>query len=89
NRKLILIAPATETKTAIAQFTAMMKLSESVQSALIAQIEKIANEPLTYFSTVRAVNTAQIPTLWVHDTEDKICPYIDTEPIRLNKPNHV
>lgn len=89
DRKLVLIAPATETKTAITQFTEMMKLSESVQLALIAQIEKLANEPLTYFSTVRAVKTAQTPTLWIHDTEDKICPYEDTKPIRINKPKQV
>lgn len=89
DRKLILIAPATETKTAILQFTDMMKLSESVQLALIETIEKLANEPLTYFSTVRAVKATETPTLWVHDTDDKICPYQDTEPIRLHKPRHL
>jgi pimeloyl-ACP methyl ester carboxylesterase len=89
SRKLILIAPATETKTALAQFHEMMKLSESVQLALVKMIEKIANEPLSYFSSVRAVNNTKTPTLWVHDTDDKICPYKDTAPIRSKSPKHL
>jgi pimeloyl-ACP methyl ester carboxylesterase len=88
-RKLVLIAPATETKTALAQFNDMMRLHEAIQLELIHMIEKLANEPLSYFSSVRAVNNINTPTLWLHDLEDKICPYKDTAAIRSKPPKHL
>lgn len=85
-RKLVLIAPATETKTAIDNFFKIIPADPTVKAAFEAHIEQLVKQPLSYFSVARVVNTLLTPVLWIHDKEDTICSFKDVEPAILSKP---
>jgi pimeloyl-ACP methyl ester carboxylesterase len=86
--KLALIAPATETKTAIDTFFRFLQLGEGVR----AEFEKIIREKSgvepAYFSIPRALRHIKASVLWVHDRDDDITPLKDVEPVmKENHPN--
>ncbi|HJV19991.1 MAG TPA: alpha/beta fold hydrolase [Sediminibacterium sp.] len=85
NRKLVLIAPATETRTAIDNFFKLIPATPRVVSAFEAHIERIANRPISYFSVARVVRRSLTSTLWVHDEEDNICTFNDVKPLLSEK----
>ncbi len=88
-QKMVLIAPATETKRAIDNFFSFVHLGNVIKDELIAYITELANKPLTYFSVVRSVQQHHIPTLWLHDEDDWICPYEDVLPAKNLQPKHI
>jgi pimeloyl-ACP methyl ester carboxylesterase len=77
-RKMVLIAPATETRSAIAGFYTMFRIKENVQTAFEELIEEMTGKSVDYFSVKRVVQSTRLPILWIHDTGDRICPYKDT-----------
>ncbi len=79
--KIVLIAPATETKTAIAHFFSIVKVDAKIITAFYELIESLAKQPITYFSVARIVRKAHFNTLWVHDEEDNICSFEDVRPL--------
>ena len=79
--KLVLIAPATETRTAVSSFSKAIGLKDTLQSGLIAALEQKAERPISYFSAARALGNIQTKTLWLHDQDDPICPYQDVIPV--------
>ncbi len=82
DKKMVLIAPATETSTAIRQYCRILQIKEATKTALEQLIISIAHRPISYFSVNRAVQQVPTPTLWIHDKNDTICPFKDTLPIR-------
>ncbi|MBH2004525.1 MAG: alpha/beta fold hydrolase [Sphingobacteriia bacterium] len=84
-RKLVLIAPATETRTAIDNFFKLIPATPRVVSAFEAHIEQLANRPITYFSVARVARQSLASTLWVHDEEDNICTFDDVKPLLSEK----
>jgi alpha-beta hydrolase superfamily lysophospholipase len=89
DRRLVLIAPTTETTTAIDNFFRFISVPKSVQTEFHQLIEKAGKQPVTHFSTARAVQQIQAPVLWIHDEDDMICPYSDTLPAQQMKMPHV
>lgn len=85
NRKLVLIAPTTETTTAIHNFVSFMPVNEKIRSAFREVIEEIGQKPVEYFSVRRAIRHIKAPVLWIHDEDDNICPYADTIPVQQMK----
>jgi len=81
NRKLVLIAPATETKRAIENFFALIPAKKAVQQAFEAHIKQLAGEPIEYFSVPRVVRSIAANVLWVHDETDTICTFKDVKPL--------
>lgn len=81
NRKLVLIAPATETKRAIENFFALIPAKKEVQQAFEAYIRQLAGEPIEYFSVPRVVKKIAAKVLWVHDETDTICTFKDVKPL--------
>jgi len=77
-RKLILIAPATETRTAVNGFYKMFKVKEPVQKEFEEMIFRMTGKHMDHFSITRVMQQIQTPVLWVHDKQDRICPYADT-----------
>ncbi len=88
-RKVALIAPATETKTAIAGFFKLFKVKEPVQQEFEGLVLEIAGKDMNHFSVTRAVQQYQYPILWIHDHQDMICPFKDTLPIRTLQLPHI
>ncbi len=81
DRKLVLIAPATETETTIGDFFKVLPVDEKVKEAFINMITEIAGNPVSYFSVSRVVKKTSGSVLWVHDKQDPICPYKDVKPL--------
>ncbi|MEI6265788.1 MAG: alpha/beta fold hydrolase [Sphingobacteriia bacterium] len=79
--KLVLIAPATETKTAVEHFFGVIKVDGAIKDAFYEIIEALAKEPISYFSVARVARNAQFNILWVHDEEDNICSFEDVKPL--------
>lgn len=88
-RKLVLIAPATETRTAVAGFYKMFKLKEPVQQEFELLIQQMTGKSMDYFSVTRVMQQIQLPVLWIHDKKDSVCPYADTLTIRAMEPAHI
>ncbi|MDP1844826.1 MAG: alpha/beta fold hydrolase [Sediminibacterium sp.] len=80
-RKLVLIAPATETRTAINNFFTIIPAEPKIITAFETLIVKLAQRPISYFSVARVAKLSLAHTLWVHDQEDNICTFSDVEPL--------
>jgi pimeloyl-ACP methyl ester carboxylesterase len=88
--KLVLIAPATETSTAIEQaFTLLNIRDEKIKLEFNQIIEAISGNPVSWFSVKRALTNIKASTLWLHDSEDLVTPIKDVEPFIANNPGNV
>jgi len=86
--RLVLIAPATETKTAIDSFFRFLQLNEDVRVAFEKIIEAKSGVPSGYFSIPRAMENIKAEVLWVHDKDDDVTPLNDVAPVmEKNYPN--
>lgn len=89
NRKLVLIAPATETRTAVQGFYKMFKIKEPVRQEFELMIERMTGKTMDHFSIKRVMRNIQLPVLWIHDQQDRICPYADTLPVQKEGHPHI
>ena len=78
NKKMVLIAPATETTTALGWFYKMLQVQPDLQAAIEAYIISMAGKPISYFSVTHSLTVIDTPCLWIHDKNDSICPFSDT-----------
>lgn len=88
-QKLVLIAPASETDTAINNYFKMMKLKEEIRPEFEKILFSVGKLPISYFSVSRALPQISAKTFWLHDTDDLICPFSDAEKVIKMKLNHV
>ncbi len=88
-KKLVLIAPAVEITRPIDNFAKLVSLPKRVQERMYKLIIKLAKLPVSYFDARRAIEQVTVPTLWLHDEEDAICPYKDVLPIQQLALPHV
>lgn len=87
NRKLVLVAPATETERALDNFFKIIPLDDKVKLVFEEMILKIAGKPISYYSVSRVVKNIQANVLWIHDRQDPICTFEDVKPVlSLNLP---
>ena len=87
--RAVLIAAATETRTAIDMYFRFLKLPASLRAAFDELIERRGGHPVAWFSVARALPRLQLPVLWVHDVDDDMTPLSDVEPVRQAAPQHV
>ena len=88
--KVVLIAPATETTSALKQALQMIGLSNSkLFSAVKDEIKNISGQEASWFSIRRAISNIQAKILWVHDEEDDITPLSDVLPVKNDNPVNV
>lgn len=86
--RIVLIAPATEAKTAIDFFFSFMKLNEKVRDEFNQQIYAIQHHPPEWYSVSRAIENVKANVLWYHDEDDRITPYKDAKKVKeKNYPN--
>jgi esterase/lipase len=86
--RVVLIAPATETRSALQQLQATLQLSPNIMKRIDVLIEQKSDHPTSWFSVNRVARTLTNPILWVHDRNDDITPYDDIMPtIQLKLPN--
>jgi pimeloyl-ACP methyl ester carboxylesterase len=85
--KLVLIAPATETTTAINKAFEMLNLTNTdVRSEVDNIIYKMGGQPTEWYSINRIVKKLQAQILWLHDEDDDITPLSDALKVKEN--NH-
>jgi pimeloyl-ACP methyl ester carboxylesterase len=87
--RLVLIAPATETDTAINLFSKIVDLKKEVRIALNHLILEKSGHPTSFYSVKRIVPKLENKILWVHDKNDKITPLSDMEPLMNDQLSHV
>jgi pimeloyl-ACP methyl ester carboxylesterase len=87
--KLVLIAPATETKTALNSAFVMLGIqNKMVRQSIDETILNISGKKTEWFSIRRAIKNIQASVLWVHDEDDQITPIADALKVREdNLPN--
>ena len=86
--KVVLIAPATETVTAVDMFFEVLELDSEVRKEFDTMIFQKTGNKTEYFSVRRAMKHIKAPVLWVHDEEDDITPIKDVLKVKEeNFPN--
>jgi len=80
--KIILIAPATETNTAISYFSEKLDISQKLQDAMRTHIFERSGIKAEDFSVRRAMKQIQSDTLWIHDLNDDVTPWKDAERVK-------
>lgn len=87
NCRVVLIAPATETKTALDLFFQFLKLDDAdVRKEFEEIITRISGHPVSWFSIPRALKKIKAKILWLHDEDDKTTPLKDVYSVK--KQNH-
>ena len=81
SKKAVLIAPATETMTAINAFFKFMQLDDDVRTEFDLIIEEQSSYKPQWFSVARAAQNIKASVLWLHDEEDKLTPLSDVKPV--------
>ena len=84
SKQMVLIAPATETTTALQWFYKMLQVKPDLQAAIEAYIISMAGKPISYFSVTHSLSVIDTPCLWIHDKNDRICPFSDTLQAQTN-----
>jgi pimeloyl-ACP methyl ester carboxylesterase len=87
--KLVLIAPATETDTAIKLFCKIVGVNEAVRKAIDELILEKSGNPTSFYSVKRIAAHLNNKILWIHDRNDKITPLKDVEPLINQHPSHI
>lgn len=89
NAKIALIAPATETTSAIDLFVRFFRLSNDVKVEINRYIHKKSGNQTEFYSIKRAMHKIKNRVLWVHDADDDITPIADLKPLIENKPPNI
>lgn len=78
-KRLVLIAPATETTRSLNDFCRYLRISERLKQEMEKLIVQIEGQPSSWYSVARIIQLVRIPVLWLHDKADTITPYQDME----------
>jgi pimeloyl-ACP methyl ester carboxylesterase len=85
--KIVFIAPATETTSAVDGAFTMLKLkNEAVRNEFDKIIFNLTGKKTEWFSMRRAMQNIKASVLWVHDEEDDITPWADA--LKVKEDNH-
>jgi pimeloyl-ACP methyl ester carboxylesterase len=88
NYRLVLIAPATETTSAIDNFFKFLQLDPSIRPGFEELILKKGGVIPAWYSIKRAMKHIRAKVLWIHDEEDETTPVSDVLKVRSeNHPN--
>jgi pimeloyl-ACP methyl ester carboxylesterase len=86
--KIVLIAPAAETKTAIDHFFRLLKLDKDVRKEFDNIITEIGGKPPGWYSVSRAASSIKGQVLFLQDKDDHMTPLSDVKPVMdKNYPN--
>jgi pimeloyl-ACP methyl ester carboxylesterase len=79
--RVVLIAPATESKTAIDIFFSFMRLNDAVRKEFDDYIFRLRNKPTDWYSVSRAIKNLNAKILWCHDEDDTMTPWNDAKKV--------
>ncbi len=85
--KVVFIAPATETTSAVDGAFSMLKLkNRAVRHEFNKIVFELSGRPTEWFSMRRAMHHIKASVLWIHDEEDDITPWADA--LKVKEDNH-
>lgn len=87
--KIVLIAPATETSSAINLFVRFFRLSRVMKDGINDYIFNMSGKTTEYYSVKRAMLQITNPVLWIHDEDDDITPIEDIKPLLNQEPKNI
>lgn len=89
NNKVVFIAPATETTTAVTGAFNMLKIDDTeVKREFDKIIFELSGKKVEWFSMRRAMHHITASVLWIHDEDDDITPWADAQKVMEdNHPN--
>ncbi len=87
--RLVLIAPATETATAIDFFFSFVKLGDGVRKEFNELIYDVQKKPVTWYSLSRVIPKIRAHIRWFHDEDDDITPWHDARKVMEQNYPHV
>ena len=87
--KVVLIAPATETPTAIDSFFSFLRLDGEVKKEFEKIIIKTGGVSSSWYSIRRAMKHIQAKVLWVHDENDEVTPLSDALNIKAENYSNI
>jgi pimeloyl-ACP methyl ester carboxylesterase len=79
DNKVVLIAPATETETAIDFFFKFLRLDPDIRPEFEKAIIKRGGVTPAWYSVRRALKNIRASVLWVHDEGDEVTPIADVK----------
>jgi pimeloyl-ACP methyl ester carboxylesterase len=86
--KMVLIAPATETTTAIDSFFNLLRLDQGVRLEFEKIIIRNGGVSSEWYSIRRAMKHIRAKTIWIHDEDDDTTPLSDALKVKAeNHPN--
>jgi pimeloyl-ACP methyl ester carboxylesterase len=86
--RVALIAPASQTTTAIDNFFSLIQLNNKIRPEFEHMIEMKGGHPVSWFSVNRTMKTIQAKVLWIHDEDDLVTPLHDAKKVEAeNYPN--
>jgi len=86
NKKLVLIAPATETESAISSFASFLKIDDEVKEEMRKIIFEKSGRSTDKISIFHAAKKIKADVLWIHDEDDDVTPWLDA--IKIQEDNH-
>jgi pimeloyl-ACP methyl ester carboxylesterase len=88
NFRMALVAPATETTTALDHFFQFIRLDDGeVRREFEEIITQLSGHPVAWFSINRTLKKIKAKILWLHDKDDKITPLKDV--LKIKEENHL
>jgi pimeloyl-ACP methyl ester carboxylesterase len=88
--KVVLIAPATETSSAIdGAFTILGIRKQLLRDCLDDHIFRISGQQASWFSIRRAMQKIKASVLWIHDEDDRITPIKDVIKVKEDGHSHI
>jgi pimeloyl-ACP methyl ester carboxylesterase len=87
--KMVLIAPATETQSAIDLFSHFFGLSPKIKESIYTYIKLKSGNEISHYSIKRIAPKLANPILWIHDKDDDITPLSDVKPLMELSPGNV
>jgi pimeloyl-ACP methyl ester carboxylesterase len=88
--RAVLIAPATETSSAIDLYFKYLRLPDALRPVFDDLITRRGGgKGPDWFSVARAITQLKAQILWIHDEEDDLTPISDVEPVRGQALPHV
>lgn len=83
--KLVLMAPAANTSTAIDNFFRLLRLPVSLKPWFISELEDRGGHPLSWFMISRALEQVKAQVLWLHDEDDQVTPVRDARAVEAKQ----
>ena len=89
NTRLALIAPATESTTAVDSFFRFLRIDMDVRKIFEKLILDAGSKPLEWYSIKRALKNINAKLLWIHDRDDDTTPLSDAQDLLYENPEQI